>query len=152
MRDVVFHFDYISPYSYLAWHRLQELAPRLGLRIEVKPTLLAGLLNHLGHRGPGEIPPKRSYMFKDCIRAATLLNVPVGEHCYVVTASNFVGDSLFSNEACTIVTVTDVDDPDDLLAPVSGMAPLPHGPTEPLQISDERIEFRSTVDGGRHAG
>lgn len=75
-RVLRFHFDYISPYSYLAWHRLRGLAKELELRIEVQPTLLAALLNHLGHKGPGEIPPKRIYMFKDCLRAAALLDVP----------------------------------------------------------------------------
>ena len=75
-RTLSFHFDYISPYSYLAWRRLEGFAPEHGLRVEVKPTLLAGLLNHLGHRGPGEIPPKRRYMFKDCVRAAAQLGVP----------------------------------------------------------------------------
>ncbi|MGB8329873.1 MAG: 2-hydroxychromene-2-carboxylate isomerase [Polyangiales bacterium] len=75
-RILRFHFDYISPYSYLAWHRLRGLAEEYDLRIEVKPTLLAALLNHLGHKGPGEIPPKRIYMFKDCLRAAAQLQVP----------------------------------------------------------------------------
>ena len=75
-RVLRFHFDYISPYSYLAWHRLRDFAPQYDLRVEPKPTLLAALLNHLGHKGPGEIPPKRIYMFKDCLRAAAELNVP----------------------------------------------------------------------------
>lgn len=75
-RVLRFHFDYISPYSYLAWHQVGELARQYDLVVEPKPTLLAALLNHLGHRGPGEIPPKRIYMFKDCLRAAARLNVP----------------------------------------------------------------------------
>ena len=75
-RVLRFHFDYISPYSYLAWHRLRDFAPQYDLRVELKPTLFAALLNHLGHKGPAEIPPKRIYMFKDCIRTAALLNVP----------------------------------------------------------------------------
>ena len=75
-RVLHFHFDYISPYSYLAWHRLQAFARAHELIVEPKPTLLAALLNSLGHKGPGEIPPKRSYMFKDCIRAAAQQNVP----------------------------------------------------------------------------
>jgi len=33
----------------------------------------------------------------------TLTGVAIGEHCYVVTASNFWGESVFSNEACTLV-------------------------------------------------
>lgn len=75
-RVLRFHFDYLSPYSYLAWHRLHGLTERHDLRVEAKPTLLAALLNHLGHKGPGEIPPKRVYMFKDCLRAAAELDVP----------------------------------------------------------------------------
>lgn len=35
--------------------------------------------------------------------SATLTNVSVGPHCYVVTASNFWGESIFSNEACTLI-------------------------------------------------
>lgn len=75
-RTLTFHFDYISPYSYLAWHRLQRFAPEHGLVVEPKPTVFAGLLNEHGHKGPGEIEPKRAYMFKDCLRGAALLGVP----------------------------------------------------------------------------
>ncbi|MBW2508906.1 MAG: 2-hydroxychromene-2-carboxylate isomerase [Deltaproteobacteria bacterium] len=75
-RILRFHFDYISPYSYLAWHRLKRFAPGHDLIVEPKPTLFAGLLNEHGHKGPGEIEPKRMYMFKDCIRGAALLGVP----------------------------------------------------------------------------
>ena len=75
-RILDFHFDYISPYSYLAWKRLDEFAPAQGLHVTPKPTMLAALLNHLGHRGPGEIPPKRVYMFKDTLRTAAELGVP----------------------------------------------------------------------------
>jgi len=75
-RTLGFHFDYLSPYGYLAWHQLPGLAERHDLRVEVKPTLLAALLNHFGHKGPAEIPPKRIYMFKDSLRAATQLDLP----------------------------------------------------------------------------
>jgi 2-hydroxychromene-2-carboxylate isomerase len=75
-RTLSFYFDYISPYSYLAWHRLQTFAPKHGLVIEPKPTVFAGFLNEHGHKGPGEIGPKRIYMFKDCLRGAALLGVP----------------------------------------------------------------------------
>jgi 2-hydroxychromene-2-carboxylate isomerase len=75
-RVLVFHFDYLSPYSYLAWHVLPDFARRHDLRIVLAPTLLAALLNRLGHKGPGEIPPKRIYMFKDCVRRAAIAGVP----------------------------------------------------------------------------
>jgi 2-hydroxychromene-2-carboxylate isomerase len=75
-RVLRFHFDYISPYSYLAWQQLRDVAQKHDLRVEPKPTLFAGLLNHFGHKGPAEIQPKRIYMFKDCLRAAAQLGVP----------------------------------------------------------------------------
>jgi len=37
----------------------------------------------------------------------TVTNATVGAHCYVVTASNFWGESVFSNEACTLVVEPD---------------------------------------------
>ena len=75
-RALCFHFDFISPYSYLAWHRLLTFAPAHGLIVAPRPTVFAGLLNEHGHKGPGEIEPKRAYMFKDCMRGAALLGVP----------------------------------------------------------------------------
>ena len=41
----------------------------------------------------------------------TITNVTAGFHCYVVTASNYWGESVFSNEACTIVYVEGSPDP-----------------------------------------
>ncbi len=75
-RILRFHFDYISPYSYLAWCRIDEFTRVHDLRVEPRPTLLAALLNHLGNKGPGEIPERRAYLFKDCLRMAAQLNVP----------------------------------------------------------------------------
>ena len=69
--------------------------------------------------------------------AVTLTGVPVGEHCYVVTASNFWGESVFSNEACTRVLVNDGDDPDyvDMIPPVSGMYGLPAESEDSFEVS-----------------
>lgn len=75
-RILRFHFDFISPYSYLAWCRVGAFARDHDLRVEPRPTLFAALLNHLDHKGPGEIPEKRAYMFKDCQRMAAQLGVP----------------------------------------------------------------------------
>jgi len=75
-RVLRFHFDYISPYSYLAWQQLGEFANEHNLWVEPRPTLFAGLLNQFGHKGPAEIEPKRIYMFKDCLRRAAQLDVP----------------------------------------------------------------------------
>ena len=62
------YFDFISPYSYLAFESLPaalagiEPAPLLRYR----PVLFAGLLNHWGHLGPAEVPPKRRFTYEHC--------------------------------------------------------------------------------------
>ena len=77
MQQIRFHFDFLSPYAYLAWTQLHALADRTGASVEPAPVLLAGLLNHHGQKGPAEIPAKRIYVFKDTLRRAALLGVPI---------------------------------------------------------------------------
>lgn len=74
---LVFYFDVISPYAYLAWTQIHALAERHGRKVEPAPILFAALLNAYGHKGPAEIPPKRVYIFKDVLRSAALLGVPL---------------------------------------------------------------------------
>ncbi len=72
-----FYFDYISPYAYLAWTQMRGLSARTGVAVEPVPILFAALLNHWGHKGPAEIPPKRLYVFKDVVRRAHAYGVPL---------------------------------------------------------------------------
>jgi 2-hydroxychromene-2-carboxylate isomerase len=74
---VRFLFDYVSPYSYLASTQIPVLAARHGREVEAVPVLFAGLLEASGGRGPAEIPAKREYMFRDVLRIARALNVPL---------------------------------------------------------------------------
>jgi len=74
---IEFFFDYLSPYAYLAWTQIHELAERHGETVEPVPVLLAGLLGHNGTLGPAEVPAKRVYVFKDCVRTAVRLGVPL---------------------------------------------------------------------------
>jgi 2-hydroxychromene-2-carboxylate isomerase len=71
-----FYFDFISPYAYLAWTQVRDLAARHGREVEPAPVLFAALLNANGQKGPAEIPDKRAYLFKDCFRTAHRLGVP----------------------------------------------------------------------------
>ncbi len=75
--SIVFHFDFISPYAYLAWTRIHALAERFERDVVPVPTLLAPLLAHGGTKGPAEIPAKRFYMFFDVMRSAHVLRVPI---------------------------------------------------------------------------
>lgn len=72
-----FHFDFISPYAYLAWTQIHALAAKHGRTVEPVPVLFAGLLKAWGHKGPAQIPPKRAYVGKDIARNARLLGQPV---------------------------------------------------------------------------
>jgi 2-hydroxychromene-2-carboxylate isomerase len=77
-----FHFDFVSPYSYLAWTQIHWVAQRHGRVVEPAPVLFAGLLNHHGTKGPAEIPAKRRYLLFDTIRKARALGVPFGPPLY----------------------------------------------------------------------
>ena len=72
-----FHFDYISPYAYLAWTQIHALAARHGRAVEPVPVLFAALLDAHGTKGPAEIPAKRLYLAKDAMRKARALRVPL---------------------------------------------------------------------------
>lgn len=72
MKRIDFHFDFVSPFSYIALHRLSELSQP----VVFKPVLFAGLLKHWGQKGPAEIPAKRRWTYRWCQWWAAELGVP----------------------------------------------------------------------------
>ena len=70
-------FDFISPYAYLAWTQIHAVAERHRASVEPVPVLFAALLNAHGQKGPAEIPAKRVYVFKDVLRHAHRLGIPL---------------------------------------------------------------------------
>ena len=64
MKQLVFHFDFISPYAWLAFDRLPQALVGCSYAVEYRPVLLAALLQHWGHKGPAEIEPKRAWTFR----------------------------------------------------------------------------------------
>jgi 2-hydroxychromene-2-carboxylate isomerase len=70
--SVDWYFDFVSPFSYLALHRLGELP----VQVSYKPVLFAGLLNHWGQKGPAEIPAKRQWTYRWCTWWAKELGIP----------------------------------------------------------------------------
>ncbi|CAM2011125.1 2-hydroxychromene-2-carboxylate isomerase [Acanthopleuribacter pedis] len=75
MLTVDWYFDFISPFAYLQWVRLQNDYPDLNLRL--KPILFAGLLKHWGQLGPAEIPPKRVFTYRQVLWRARQNKVPI---------------------------------------------------------------------------
>ena len=72
-----FLFDYISTNAYLAWLVLPELAKRHGATIEPVPVLFAGFLEATGMFGPAEVPQKARWMWRNNMRKAARLGVPL---------------------------------------------------------------------------
>ena len=62
MKSVEWYFDFISPFAYLQFETLPQL-PREP-DITFRPVLFAGILGHLQHKGPAEIPGKRRFTYR----------------------------------------------------------------------------------------
>jgi 2-hydroxychromene-2-carboxylate isomerase len=75
MKTARWYFDYISPYAYLQSAVLARFEPHV--RIEPKPVLFAGLLNHFGQKGPAEIPAKKAQTFREVVWLAHLHRIPL---------------------------------------------------------------------------
>lgn len=64
MTPIVFWFDPISPFAYLAFEQLPQALQGCTYAVEYRPLLFAGLLQHWGQKGPAEIEPKRAWTFR----------------------------------------------------------------------------------------
>ena len=62
MLAIDWYFDFISPYAYFQFQRLKEFERYGELRLH--PVLFAGLLKAWEHKGPAEIPLKRSFTYR----------------------------------------------------------------------------------------
>ncbi len=60
----VWYFDFISPFAYLQWCDFK--ARPLAVELRPRAILFAGLLKHYGHKGPAEIPAKRTHTYRYC--------------------------------------------------------------------------------------
>ena len=74
---IEFFFDLVSPYSYLASEKIEELAKQNNRELIWKPFLLGGLFKALdAPPAPGLLPYKKPYLFKDLDRLARFHGVP----------------------------------------------------------------------------
>ncbi|MHC5170734.1 2-hydroxychromene-2-carboxylate isomerase [Acinetobacter johnsonii] len=77
MKSVEFYFDLGSPYSYLAYYRLLQMAERQEVQIVYKPILLGGVFKATGNRSPIEIPVKGVYSILDMQRWSEYYHIPM---------------------------------------------------------------------------
>ena len=74
MKHITWYFDFISPYAYLQSARLMSFSAQA--EFKCVPVLFAGLLNHWGQKGPAEVPPKKTFTFRQCVWRARRDNIP----------------------------------------------------------------------------
>lgn len=77
MKHITFHFDFISPYAYLAFEHLPEALKGISYSVDYRPVLFAGMLKHHGQLGPAEIAPKRDWTYRQVMWLAQELNLPI---------------------------------------------------------------------------
>jgi 2-hydroxychromene-2-carboxylate isomerase len=77
MATLEFFYDFISPYSYLASERVEEVARRSGAPLRFRPFLLGGVFKATGNRAPIETAAKARHMWVDLERWSRRLEVPL---------------------------------------------------------------------------
>lgn len=70
--QIDFYFDFLSPYSYLAWTWVREQSHTFNLH----PVIIASIVSHYETKGPAQIKPKRNFLFKDLLRYSKIHNIP----------------------------------------------------------------------------
>lgn len=76
MTDILFYFDFASPYGYLASHEIDPLAARYGRTVAWKPILLGAIFKRTGMRPNLHQPLRSAYFRHDCARFARLRGIP----------------------------------------------------------------------------
>jgi 2-hydroxychromene-2-carboxylate isomerase len=76
MAALVFFYDFVSPYSYVAWTRVEAEVARVGGTVRFRPFLLGGVFNATGNKAPIENPAKALHLGTDLGRWARRLGVP----------------------------------------------------------------------------
>jgi len=62
-KEIDFYFDFISPYSYLAYQKIKSIK---NINFNYKPVLVGGLHNLQGITAPAFIKSKLKHMISDC--------------------------------------------------------------------------------------
>ena len=71
-KKIDFYFDFLSPYSYLAWTWVRSQPHDF----VYYPVSIPSIVAHYETKGPAQIKPKRNYLFKDLLRFASLNQIP----------------------------------------------------------------------------
>lgn len=66
MQRVIFDFDPVSPYAYLAFERLPQALEGVSYHVDYRPVLLGALFKAWGHVAPADVVPKKEWLFRQC--------------------------------------------------------------------------------------
>ena len=73
---IEFHFDFSSPYSYLASEQIEAIAQRAGRTVDFRPILLGAAFKASGQKPLTEVPLKGDYSRRDFARCARAAGLP----------------------------------------------------------------------------
>jgi 2-hydroxychromene-2-carboxylate isomerase len=74
-RSIDFYFDFISPYSFLAFKKIKFIKKKENINFNYKPIFVGGLHNLQGITAPAFIKPKLNHMINDCSLIAKKENI-----------------------------------------------------------------------------
>ncbi|WP_370371557.1 2-hydroxychromene-2-carboxylate isomerase [Henriciella pelagia] len=75
-KTLEFFFDFISPFSYIAYHALPSELGDLVSQVEYRPMFLGAVMQTTGNRPPGLVPAKGAYLPVDLARCARRYGIP----------------------------------------------------------------------------
>ncbi|CAH7469733.1 Gstk1 [Phodopus roborovskii] len=109
-RTVELFYDVLSPYSWLGFEILCRYRHLWNIRLQLRPTLIAGIMKDSGNKPPAMVPRKGQYMSKDIALLRQHFQVPI----YV--PKDFFGDILKkgSVNAMRFLTAVSMEQPEML--------------------------------------
>ncbi|MFT4572235.1 MAG: 2-hydroxychromene-2-carboxylate isomerase [Hyphomicrobiaceae bacterium] len=82
MTQLEFYFDCSSPWTYLAFHRIEAIADGAGVQIQWRPILVGGIFNSVNpsvyEQRTNPVPAKLAYQLKDLNDWAKFCHVTIG--------------------------------------------------------------------------
>lgn len=76
MATVVFYFDFISPYSYVAFKLLETLKKPWELTIDFRPVRLHHIIKTSENFPPTSVPSRAAFLAKDLERTSKYYGIP----------------------------------------------------------------------------
>lgn len=73
---VIFYYDFISPYSYIAFKLLQRLREPWELALDCRPVRLPHIIKDTNNSPPANVPARRAFLQKDLVRSCHLHGIP----------------------------------------------------------------------------